>query len=164
MAKTETKTDLLQRVDISERLLRSVKDRIERGETGLAALPVRDLRAQLYRLAEALDAADPLGGLYPSTPAERVALRTGDAYMADSYGLSAWLRCAKFLLDNGLTEREAEAVMRSKAMRWADDGKLTNRESNVVAFKRFFENHYDSYTGAKLRELVVQTFGEGEAA
>lgn len=48
-----------------------------------------------------------------------LAERCADSYSADRY--SSWAAVATALLRHGLTEREAEAVLRSKWTRWAGD-------------------------------------------
>ena len=57
-----------------------------------------------------------------SEMAATLAERTSNAYMADMYGEASWRECCRVLLRRGYTEREAEAILRSKVMRWADDG------------------------------------------
>jgi hypothetical protein len=51
--------------------------------------------------------------------AKALALRTEDAYSFDRY--ANWPATAQALLDFGLNEAQAEAVLRSKFMRWAAD-------------------------------------------
>lgn len=51
--------------------------------------------------------------------ASALALRCQDAYSFDRY--ESWTAVAAALLRHGLDERQAEAVMRSKWMRWAAD-------------------------------------------
>ncbi len=51
--------------------------------------------------------------------ARKLAERCADAYSADRY--RSWSHVAFELLKMGLTEQEAEAVMRSKWTRWAAD-------------------------------------------
>jgi hypothetical protein len=70
-----------------------------------------------------------------------LATRVDDAYMTDRYGEGAWLRVCRFLKDEGFSEAEAEAVLRSKHMRWAHDAKLTNGEPNSADFKRYYEKN-----------------------
>lgn len=43
------------------------------------------------------------------------------AYSYDRYGKIEWRRCADYLAELGLTEREIGAVLESKVMRWAAD-------------------------------------------
>jgi hypothetical protein len=49
-----------------------------------------------------------------------LAEKTDDAYSRERYGRS-WKACALLLLKRGFDEREVEAVLRSKWMRWAGD-------------------------------------------
>ncbi len=51
----------------------------------------------------------------------RLAAKTSDAYSADCFGSVRWVEAAKMLLDFGLTEDEAEWVLRSKWTRWCRD-------------------------------------------
>ena len=51
----------------------------------------------------------------------RLAAKTADAYSADCFGSVRWVEAAKMLLDLGLTEEQAEAVLRSKWTRWCRD-------------------------------------------
>jgi hypothetical protein len=44
---------------------------------------------------------------------------TLDAYSANRY--RSWTACARFLLEEGWSEKQAEAILRSKVMRWAAD-------------------------------------------
>lgn len=50
-----------------------------------------------------------------------LAAKTADAYSADCFGPVMWVEAAKMLLDYGLTEEQAEAVLRSKWTRWCRD-------------------------------------------
>lgn len=50
-----------------------------------------------------------------------LAERTSDAYSAPRYGPDNWAKCADYLLSLGLSERDAEIILRSKFMRWAAD-------------------------------------------
>ena len=51
----------------------------------------------------------------------RLAARTADAYSAECFGSVAWVQAAQMLLDFGLSDRQAEAVLRSKWTRWCRD-------------------------------------------
>lgn len=75
------------------------------------------------------------------TAAERVAAAAAEGYMAEDYGPDEWLGVAAFLLDKGHSEHEAEAVMRSKHMRWADDseGHGDGQATDAAAFIRYYE-------------------------
>lgn len=57
-----------------------------------------------------------------------VASRTEDAYSFDRY--RSWAGVTRVLLNRGLTSREAEAVLRSKWMRWAADA--VGKDSNIT--------------------------------
>lgn len=59
-------------------------------------------------------------GLYDMT-AVKLAAKTSDAYSADCFGPVEWVKAAEMLLDYGLTEEQAEAVLRSKWTRWCRD-------------------------------------------
>jgi len=50
---------------------------------------------------------------------KHLAEKTVDAYSADRY--ASWENVAKLLLRHGYSERQAEAIMRSKWARWAGD-------------------------------------------
>lgn len=68
--------------------------------------------------------------------ATKLAEATADAYMADSYGATDWRACSLELLSRGLTVEEAEAILRSKHMRWADDGAVSDRPS-IEGFRHY---------------------------
>ncbi len=65
---------------------------------------------------------------------EQIAESTQDAYSFDRYGESAWLACCKMLSQRGYTDKQIEAIMRSKWMRWCGDmsgkayGKVTSKD------------------------------------
>lgn len=59
-------------------------------------------------------------GLYDMS-ALKVAANTADAYSADCFGPVEWVKAAEMLLEYGLTEEQAEAVLRSKLTRWCRD-------------------------------------------
>jgi hypothetical protein len=71
---------------------------------------------------------------------ERVVDATQCAYMVDDYRPESWRRIARFLLLEGFTEHEAEAIMRSKHLRWADDseGHGAGKEPTSAAFVRYY--------------------------
>ena len=70
-----------------------------------------------------------------------VAEATEIAYMADDYGTRGMERIAAYLLTNGHSDHEAEAIMKSKHLRWADDsqGRGIGRTTTFAAFKRYYE-------------------------
>lgn len=72
---------------------------------------------------------------------EEIAEAAETAYMAEDYGFAAFRRIAKFLLDKGHSAYEAEAILRSKHLRWADDsqGRGVGRKTTSAAFIRYYE-------------------------
>jgi len=91
-------------------------------------------------------------------PADRaLAERTEDAYSYSTYGRNSWAECYALLRRRGYTEREAEAIMRSKWSRWAADG----RQGPHPTFKdleRFLDDPRNKCTRAAVAELVAGTF------
>lgn len=85
--------------------------------------------------------------------ASRVAGRTADAYSYDRY--TNWAACAKALLREGYTERQAEEILRSKITRWAADasGKAYGR-SNGADLLRYLERN-KAVAGQVFRETGV---------
>ena len=96
-------------------------------------------------------------------PAAEIAEASATAYMADDYGPDEFRKVAAFLLAQGHSAREAEAILQSKHMRWADDseGHGDGRPTNAAAFKRYYRaGHHDWL--AEGRELAAATFGEAD--
>ena len=83
--------------------------------------------------------------------------RCGDAYSADRYG--SWSAVAAVLLKQGLTERQAEVVMRSKWTRWAAD-QSDARYGKVPA--KVIADFVAKEGMDEVRKLTVETFGEEE--
>jgi hypothetical protein len=88
---------------------------------------------------------------------DALAERSSDAYSFDRY--DSWRACAALLLRRGHTEREAEAVLRSKHMRWAGDasnaryGRVTSADlARYIARYKGWER--------EVADLVAGTFGE----
>lgn len=75
--------------------------------------------------------------------AAELATKTRDAYMAPDYGEAAWRECARFLFAEGFTADEAEWILRSKHMRWADDTEGAGRgnKTNSGALRRYFARY-----------------------
>lgn len=71
--------------------------------------------------------------------AARLAQETADAYMADSYGETEWESCCQELLNRGATPEQAETILRSKVMRWADDGAV-NPNPTADGFRHYLGN------------------------
>lgn len=98
--------------------------------------------------------------------AKQIADRTQDAYCYDRY--RSFKVCAKAILDLGYTERETEAILRSKWMRWAADvqgGKYGQVPAKAIvdALKSpalIFGKREALNFRAKLDAIVAQTFGE----
>jgi len=89
-----------------------------------------------------------------------LAERCADAYMVANYGTS-WTACAKLLLDRGYTEREAEAILRSKHMRWADnsEGRGDGNKTNSAAFGRYLNKQEKRGDWRKeVAQIAVETF------
>lgn len=90
--------------------------------------------------------------------AEAVAESCADAYSADRYG--SWRMVAFKLLQKGFTDKEAEAIMRSKHMRWAGDAwEGPSCKYPSAAIMDYIERNPKEFTKKELRELVVETFG-----
>lgn len=89
--------------------------------------------------------------------ARSVALATSDAYSYDRYGVNAWLATAKYLEKQGLTDRQIEAMLRSKHTRWAMDHAGDKNKSKA------FQNYVEASTKwlnlqAEAVEMERQTF------
>jgi hypothetical protein len=87
--------------------------------------------------------------------------KTCDAYSFDRF--ASWSACVALLLRRGYSEREAEAILRSKWMRWAGDasdhayGHITSADLG-----RFLDERRNICTQDAVNELVVGTFGSLE--
>ncbi len=57
-----------------------------------------------------------------------VARKTCDAFSRDNYASREWYKLADWLGEQGLTEAQAEAILRSKLTRWAGDSAPAERE------------------------------------
>ena len=74
----------------------------------------------------------------------RVARKTCDAYSRDSYASLEWYKLADWLLEQGLTEAEAETILRSKLTRWAGDSAPEEREWGEYKAEDFISLWADS--------------------
>lgn len=100
--------------------------------------------------------------------AEALAEKTLDAYMADGY--NSWSAVCAFLLRRGFSEKEVEAIVRSKWMRWAGDAESRNDGCTTGTIERFIDKRgersmfkTDADFARQLAELVAETFdAEGE--
>jgi hypothetical protein len=96
-----------------------------------------------------------------------LAERTADAYSWDNYGEKGWLSAARELLRRKYTERQAEAILRSKWTRWAGD-MATNRSSwrygrtTGADLGRFIDSIEANERVRMVNELEVGTFGSLE--
>ena len=91
-----------------------------------------------------------------------LAQRTEDAYSFSNYGAQSWRQCIRILAKRGLGEREIEAILRSKWMRWAADG--SNKPYGHVTsadLARFMDDPRNRITDAEIAKLTRETFEEG---
>jgi len=93
--------------------------------------------------------------------AQALATKTADAYSWDNYGEKRWLDCCLMLLKRGFTEREAEAILRSKWTRWAGD--MASDKGRTYGHVRASDlaRFIDAQRHLKrdVADLVVGTFG-----
>lgn len=80
------------------------------------------------------------------------------SYMAEDYGPDGFRRVARFLLAQGHSAYEAEAILRSKHMRWADDsqGRGIGRKTTSAAFIRYYEASRTDWT-TEARTLAAES-------
>jgi hypothetical protein len=81
------------------------------------------------------------------------------AHMADEYGEVALSTIVLFLLNEGHSAYEVEAIVKSKHLRWADDtyGAGDGQKTNSVTFQRYYdlcEKRTPGYWKAEARDLV----------
>lgn len=95
--------------------------------------------------------------------ARALAERTEDAWSWGRY--RSWAACARLLLARGYSDREAEAILRSKWTRWAadraerDDGATSVHLMNLLDLRgprTMFKD--DADFRRQLAELVAETF------
>lgn len=97
----------------------------------------------------------------PNNLALALAQKTADAYSYDRF--RSWNSVARLLLGRGYTMREAEAIMRSKWMRWAADnatasyGKIPARVI-IEYMDGMIDRWGTAWFQRELREIVVGTF------
>lgn len=93
--------------------------------------------------------------------ATRLAERTADSFSFDRY--VSWFAVCAFLIRSGYTEREAEAILRSKHMRWAADA-ATGQGSRYGQCRPKNVADYIALQGAtwkrEVRTLTDETFSE----
>lgn len=93
--------------------------------------------------------------------AVRIAEATETAYMADVFGDNHRRLIALYLLAQDHTDHEAEAILKSKHLRWSDDSQGTGigKTPNSASFKRYYER-----LAAVHAERGNPTFWQTEAA
>lgn len=108
-------------------------------------------------------------GLTNRARATAIAEKTADAYSYDRY--ATWRGCALLLVLRGFNDREVEAILRSKLMRWAGDRIQDNKSCRygripARAITEYLDDMEKRRAGSVKREvaeLVAGTFnGEGE--
>lgn len=95
--------------------------------------------------------------------AKELAEKTADAYSAALYGPVEWTRCARLLQARAYTDREVEAILRSKWTRWAADGSYTPQQPTAADLAKFLDSIHGR-KGYSVAELVAQTFCDEDEA
>lgn len=85
-----------------------------------------------------------------------VADRCRDAYSFDRYAPGEWAKAAALLLHMGLSEKAAEAVLRSKWTRWAADA--AERDYGTAMGEDVADYVREHETTASIARLVAETF------
>lgn len=88
-----------------------------------------------------------------SIAARHLAKATANAYSAAAFG-DEWAKAADMLLGRGYTEREAEAILRSKHTRWCRE----DYEGSAAELARYIDRYPDQFSKAALAKLVKETF------
>jgi hypothetical protein len=92
---------------------------------------------------------------------DKLAERTSKAYSYENYGAASWRQCIRILAKRGYDERQIEAILRSKWMRWAGSvsdkpyGKVTSAD-----LARFLNDPGNKIDQRAVDELTRQTFPE----
>ena len=102
-----------------------------------------------------------------TTIAERVRAlseRTADAYSWDNYEGHRWPAAIAMLVRRGYSDREVEAIMRSKWTRWAADMASSRRSyrygrTSSMDLARFLDTMPADQREAQVALLVAGTFG-----
>lgn len=93
-----------------------------------------------------------------ATAAQALADKTSDAYSADRYS-NNWIGCIEMLSDRGYNEREIEAILRSKWMRWAAD--VSGNEYGFcdrTDLALFLDDKRNGFDQREVDQLVKETF------
>ena len=69
------------------------------------------------------------------TDSEIIALNTKDSYSFDRYGMENWIQCAQLLIDEDLSQEQAETFLRSKHMRWCADAAYAGGDDWVGSYQ-----------------------------
>lgn len=86
----------------------------------------------------------------------KLADATGDAYSSTRY--SSWLQCAVVLLRRGYSYEQAEAILRSKWMRWAaDQSPMSYGKATSTDLIRFLDDDRNKCTIDNVNRLVSGT-------
>ncbi len=88
---------------------------------------------------------------------------TSDAYSFDRYRDRGWLACIRLLVRLGYDDRQIEAILRSKWMRWASDGAdKPYGYANSASLAKFLEKgdrNPITPNDPRVEELTLGTFG-----
>jgi hypothetical protein len=88
---------------------------------------------------------------------QNLADKTSNAFSHDRFGEAEWEKCVKYLLTIlRLSDRQAEAVLRSKVMRWSAD-RSCGMPAKVNHLQQWFQDNPNYLTSTKLEELISQT-------
>lgn len=95
--------------------------------------------------------------------ARAVADACADAFSWDNYGERGWRSAALVLLTRGYSEREAEAILRSKWTRWAADAASERKgwrygRTTGADLARFLDAQPVDRLAIEVAELVAGTF------
>lgn len=89
--------------------------------------------------------------------AKALAEKTADAFSFDNYRL--WPSVCAMLLRRGYSEQEAEAILRSKHMRWAHDTSgVRHGQTRAKHLAQYIDQQGASWKG-DVEQLVRETFG-----
>jgi hypothetical protein len=94
---------------------------------------------------------------------KRVMDKTADAYSMDRYGKRQWRECVRLLLREGFTDVEAEAILRSKWMRWAADSSTHADVPSSADLARYLKTMTPKDLQRQVDQLVKETFVQGRA-
>lgn len=128
----------------------------------LEAVQVMDLQAIRFRALELHDRITK--SRVPPTrtqqsPGTAVAERTTDAYSFQMYGIKSWRACCRMLANRGYSDREIEAIMRSKWPQFAAEAaRYPHRRPMALDLSRWMNERRPRIGPAEVVELVRTTF------